>query len=80
MSDTTNTPTLSQNEALEMMGRFLNVANKRGAFDLLEAEQVIRAISVFRVMPRAPTPVPTPAADTPAPTDAPVATPNITTI
>jgi hypothetical protein len=47
MSDT-NTP-LTQNDALEVMGRFLNLANSRGAFNLLEAEQVIRAISVFRV-------------------------------
>jgi hypothetical protein len=48
MSDTPKQP-LTPNEALDLMGKFLDLATKRGAFNLLETEQIIRAISTFRV-------------------------------
>ena len=49
MADNNNISSpLSPNEALDQMGKFLDLATKRGAFNLLETEQIIRAISVFR--------------------------------
>lgn len=49
MSDTNSPPKLTPNDALDLMGKFLDLATKRGAFNLLETEQIVRAISVFRV-------------------------------
>lgn len=73
-SSTTQTPTstptptptsFTPNQALDLMGKYLDLANKRGAFNLLEAEQIVKAISVFRVpAPTATTPASTPTTTT----------------
>lgn len=40
---------ITQNEALENMGRFLDLATKRGAFNLAEVEELLKNLAVFRV-------------------------------
>lgn len=47
----TEQKTITQNEALENMGRFLDLATKRGAFNLAEVEELLKSLQVFRVQP-----------------------------
>jgi hypothetical protein len=49
MSSPATTKPLTQNEALENMGRFLDLATKRGAFNLVEVEELLKSLAVFRV-------------------------------